>query len=84
MIQTDLVDRIEYKIDDSRCVHEIICVRCPKCGKDTVETITYQDMTLYYHAKGDGPQLELCVAGKGAYRIPKRLEPFFEAQPMIF
>ena len=84
MIQADLVDRIEYGIDGSWCVHEIICVRCPKCGKDTVETITYPDMTLHYHDLGDGDKLGLCVVGKGAFRISTREEPWFDAMPMSF
>lgn len=84
MIQADLKDRTEYGIDGNWCVHEIISVCCPKCKLDTVETITYPEMTLYYHDLGAGEQLGLCVVGKGAGRIPAKLEPFFEAQPMSF
>jgi len=84
MIQVDLLDRIAYCIGGEWCVHEIICMKCPKCGKDTIEVITYPDMTLHYHSIGNGPQMTVCVAGKGTYRIPSRLEPWFKVQPMAF
>ena len=84
MIQVDLLDRIAYRIGGEWCVHEILCIVCPKCGQTTIEVITYPDMTIYYHTKDDGPKMELCTVGKGTYRIPRRLEPFFEAQPMAF
>ncbi len=84
MIQIELPDRTHYRIGGEWCVHEILSMKCPKCGDDTVEVITYPNMTLYYHSIGNGPKLRTCVVGKGTYRIPKRLEPFFEAQPMAF
>lgn len=84
MIETDLLDRVEYNIGGDWCVHEILSVPCPKCGAETVEVITYPDMTLYYHNQGSGPKMRVCTVGKGTYRIPKRLEPWFKAQPMNF
>ncbi len=84
MIQADLVDRIEYRIGGEWCVHEIVCIVCPKCGQTTVEIITYHDVTLYYHTIESGPKSTVCTVGKGTYRIPRRLEPWFEAQPMAF
>lgn len=84
MIQTDLVDRIEYGIGGEWCVHEILSIKCPKCGRMTIEVITYPEMTLHYHTTGDGDKMTICTVGKGAYRIPARQEPYFEAVPMAF
>lgn len=63
MIQADLLDRTEYKIGEDWSVHEIMCVCCPKCGLETVETHTYREMTLYYHTIDGGDKLGLCVVG---------------------
>ena len=85
MIQVDLLDRTAYCIGGEWCVHEILCIVCPKCGQTTVEIITYPEMTLYYHTySGGGPKIELCTVGKGTYRVPRRLQPWFEAQPLAF
>jgi len=84
MIETDLLDRYEYKIGDDWSVREVLCIKCPLCGVETVEIITYPDMTLYYHAAKVGPNLSLCTVLKGAEQIVKRLEPWFEAVPMTF
>ena len=84
MITMDLRDRFEYKIGSDWSVHEVLCIKCPKCGKDTIEVITYQDMTLFYHEAEIGTQLvNSCTIHKGTH-IQPREEPFFEVLPMRF
>lgn len=76
MITIDLLDRTEYKIGDDWSVQEILCIQCPKCGNDTIEVITYADMTLYYHeAEFDRQMVNSCTVYKGGEAIPDYLEP---------
>ena len=85
MIARDLLDRVEYHIGDDWSVHEILCVTCPKCGMETIETITYEESTLYYHDAVFGEDtINVCTVNKDEEPIPTRLEPFFEVMPMNF
>lgn len=83
MIEMDLLDRTEYNVGGDWSVRELLCIECPKCGTETVEVITYPDMTLYYHTD-DGPNLTLCTILKGTEQIAIREIPWFKVQPMHF
>lgn len=77
MIQCDLNDRFEYCIGDDWSVHEILCVECPACGRETLEIITYQDLTLYYHpAEGLDQVVTPCTVYRGEERISGALLSF--------
>lgn len=84
MIEMDLVDRIEYCIGGDWSVNELLCIKCPKCGMETVEVITYPDMTLYYHDGGEPNLLTLCTIHKGAEHLTIREIPWFRVQPTAF
>lgn len=76
MITMNLQDRTEYKIGDDWSCHEVLVVQCPKCGRDTIEVITYADMTLYYHeAEFNNQLVNSCTVYKGGEPIPDFLEP---------
>jgi hypothetical protein len=84
MIHMNLQDRNEYKIGDDWSVHEIIVVMCAKCKKDTIEVMTYQDMTLYYHEAGARGKIRSCTVHRGTGKISNRLVPYIEQFGTMF
>jgi len=53
MIEKDLRDRSEMRVNGVWCCLEFFTTICPACGEDTDITITYPDYTEYYHSQGD-------------------------------
>jgi len=85
MVNVDLVDRHEYCIGGDWSVHEIIVMKCPVCGADTVEAITYQDMTLFYHCvEPDTDLLNTCTEDRAEQHITREEMPFFRIVPANF
>ncbi len=48
--EIDLVDRDEIRYKEEWVCYEILTIECPKCGRPTFITVTYQVGTEYHHS----------------------------------